>query len=332
MLFTFFFFVHCDFRLTSWDHFVATFVLYGSSLLYTYFKIFFETWMHWAHLEYSQDMIKIEILTIMKWKPGQHVFARFLTGGHGLTSHPFSICSLPNKDDQLGSLIFYIKPRGGITGRLATLAMRNPPRCIRVFLDGPYGGLEHGALLGYHEVLLIAGGSGGAFLLPLLEDLLVCGCAVGAEPMKVHLVLAVREQKSLAWFVEALHEMAPKTLCSCAVELNIYTTSGCTSKSLDSGSDTEKGNSNSVEKAVGRSCSTISGNQIGKGIDRVTTVHHEGRPDLPGVIKESVTENESVAIVTCGPDSMIFDVRNAAAEAQKVKRKNVLLHTENFCW
>jgi len=277
-------------------------------------------------------MIKVEVLTIMKWKPGQHVFVRFLTGAHGLTSHPFSICSLPNKNGGSGSLVFYIKPRGGITGRIAALAAQNPPKPIRVFLDGPYGGFGNGALKGYNEVLLIAGGSGGGFLLPLLEDLLICGCADGAEPTKVHLVLAIREEESLAWFMEALHDMMPETPCLCAVELGIYVTGKSITKSLDSGSDTEKGNISSVEKVIEGSCCTPPENENDQPINRVITVHHEGRPSLPSIIKESVDGNPSVAVVVCGPGSMVLDVRSATAEAQKVKGKNVWLHTESFSW
>jgi hypothetical protein len=36
----------------------------------------------------------------MEWTPGQHVFVRFATlGMHALTSHPFTICSLPAAAD-----------------------------------------------------------------------------------------------------------------------------------------------------------------------------------------------------------------------------------------
>lgn len=66
--------------------------------------------------------------------------------------------------------------------------------------------------------------------------------------------------------------------------------------------------------------------------------HAEGRPDIRAVIREATDRPGSVGVAACGPDSLLYDVRNAAAEAQlrilkeRSPASEVYLHSECFGW
>lgn len=88
--------------------------------------------------------IRVSISTSSTWTVGQHFFVRFLSpGAQAWTTHPFTACSLPKMscltDSQESELVFYIRPQGGFTFRLAHIAEAHPNKKMRVLLDGPYG-------------------------------------------------------------------------------------------------------------------------------------------------------------------------------------------------
>lgn len=174
ILFVVFFFLHCNFRLTSWDYFIVTAAIYGASLLISFVKSLFHTGIHRASISFLEgNAILVEIPTKkLRWTAGQHVFIRFFTKDlHAYTSHPFSICSTPAAEKGTQSVIkFYIRPHGGITGRLKAMAEKQI-LSVPVQLEGPYGGLQK-SLTGFDKVMVIAGGSGGTIIAPILEDIL----------------------------------------------------------------------------------------------------------------------------------------------------------------
>lgn len=200
------------------------------------------------------------------WKPGQHIFIRFLTLGlHSLTSHPFTICSLPPPRSNQHShpqdlpkpaeLVFYIRPRGGFTKRLALIAAKSPNASLRVLLNGPYGGLPNGAMAKFCKVLLIAGGSGAGFLLPLMEDTVRCLALQWGEeesskdgpkelivrdprrtnkPTEIQVILATRDAKTEKWFRETIKELLapyPVTLIAKVLTVSIHYTGPSSSAS-----------------------------------------------------------------------------------------------------
>lgn len=168
---------------------------------------------HRATLEVQADgIVRVRIPTHITWGPGQHMFVRFMSTAlglpHALTTHPFSICSLPRVGkDNIGvnELVFYVRPHGGITKRLHEFAKASPGETLPVLLDGPYGGMDAAAFESFDRFLVIAGGSGGGTILPILETLarrvpqekaLAKGGEEGfAEPvLSVQVVWAVRKQ------------------------------------------------------------------------------------------------------------------------------------------
>jgi predicted ferric reductase len=111
----------------------------------------------------------------ISWQAGQHVFLTC----HSivpLQSHPFTIASLP--DD--GKLEFFIRAQNGGTRRLFRYASKNgkvlgaldsapAARSRTAFVEGPYGTIR--SLRQFDSVVLLAGGMGATFTMPLLRDI-----------------------------------------------------------------------------------------------------------------------------------------------------------------
>ncbi|KAF9455186.1 hypothetical protein BDZ94DRAFT_1124391, partial [Collybia nuda] len=97
MVFMGFLFLHCNFRLTSWDYIWASAGVYGFSWCARFGLMLFRNGLrHTASFEVLPDgMIRVHIPTQLKWTPGQHYFVRFVNmGAHALTSHPFTVTTL----------------------------------------------------------------------------------------------------------------------------------------------------------------------------------------------------------------------------------------------
>ena len=69
-------------------------------------------------------------------------------------------------------MTFFIHPRKGFTGRLTALARQTPDRCVRVLLDGPYGGMKDRSLSAFERAVIVADGAGAEFTLPVIEEIL----------------------------------------------------------------------------------------------------------------------------------------------------------------
>ncbi|RPD73308.1 hypothetical protein L226DRAFT_107589 [Lentinus tigrinus ALCF2SS1-7] len=314
-------FIHCDFRLTSWDYFWASAALYGFSWFARYGRTLINGLTSDATLEALPDnMVKITVPTKLKWRPGQHFFVRFLDLGiHAASSHPFTVASLPGsgaeKDGGRNVIEIYARVLGGITARLGAVAKSGGLKTSRVLLDGPYGGVE-AKLDAYDRVLLLAGGSGVTFVVPLLLDI-VRGSKSGKTMCRaVQIVWAVRSIDALSWFDDILSRAVKSAPEGLMVSVSYYVTDGSTI--IDDAAST----STKDEKVVA---------------DDVIS-KHAGRPILSGIIKEFCAEQGTVAVATCGPDSFNLDVGNAVSECELaiVRGKSVCseiyLHSESYSW
>ncbi|EEB93681.1 hypothetical protein MPER_07628, partial [Moniliophthora perniciosa FA553] len=190
-------FVHCNFRLTSWDYFAATAGLWFTVQCFRHFRTIYNSGFGIpATLEALPDgMIKLSVHTTrLKWSPGQHVLVRVLSSGiHAFSSHPFTISSLSDE----GNLELAFKVHDGITKKLANMVSGKPSRSIRVAIDGPYAGVP--SLKGYDHIYLLAGGAGITLTLPLLKQLTKDGATSGVE-----FVLALKNRETTTWLEESL--------------------------------------------------------------------------------------------------------------------------------
>ncbi|OGM44013.1 ferric-chelate reductase [Aspergillus bombycis] len=327
LLFLLFFFFHCDFRLTSWDYFVAGGAVYLFSLVAAWTRTHLINGRHAATIDLLPcGFVRIRIPTIMSWRPGQHVFIRFVSpqlGLHCLTAHPFTICSLSHDPDKVGKaseIVFYVKPHHGITARLAKIAAKSPVFSQTVFLEGPYGGISDTATPAeFDTALVIAGGSGGGFSLAIVEEALrVYGNMPDLQQRDIQVVFATRNADVAEWYREeiedrvSMHDMPAKR-----VSVSIHDTSlehVQTPVSAPGAKEPSNDITDEVEPALSEKGSGTA------AIDQhVSTIRHGPRPNLPHIVDTATSTMGSrrIAIFACGPASMLHDVRNAAAEAQK---------------
>ncbi len=156
----------------------------------------------------------------MSWTAGQHV----LLSCHTITplqSHPFTIASIPSD----GRMEFLVKSKSGGTKRYLQHAEKvglpttEIPVHFRhhsaVTIEGPYGRIR--PLKQFDSVMLIAGSSGGTFILPLLRDVVQSwkssstqqpqrpwGTPVGAATRYMRCVWVVKSRAQYSWFSRQL--------------------------------------------------------------------------------------------------------------------------------
>ena len=130
-----------------------------------------------AHVELlSNDMVRLTLRRKMHWEAGQHAYL-ILPSLSKLPSeaHPFTISSVPYRldgshDEKEKDVVFLIRAQGSFTSKLHEHALKEElPSTFPAFIDGPYGTPSNHK--SYSTCLLIAGGSGISYTLPLLQDL-----------------------------------------------------------------------------------------------------------------------------------------------------------------
>jgi ferredoxin-NADP reductase len=239
-----------------------------------------------------------------------------------------------NKKNQL---VFYVKRRGGLTGRLMSMAQKNPGVQVPVLLDGPYGGIPEHKLVDSDKSLIIGGGAGAGFTLSMLEEFVrLSSFHEGKAEMKV--VVATRDPGMRAWFIQALEDMALRTSHEGIIRnlsVHIHETHA-EHQVLETNMETEtvlpdmklKEDEKTSNEAVRETSTT----------EMFGVKFFSGRPDLPALIRDFTGQDGvSAGVVVCGPSSMTHDVGEAVSSAQYkilAKQNNsareVWLHTENF--
>ncbi|KAL4877339.1 ferric reductase like transmembrane component-domain-containing protein [Aspergillus karnatakaensis] len=348
LLFLLFFFLHCNFRLSSWDYFIAAAVVYLASLSTSLIRTHLINGRHTATLTLlPSGLLQIHIPTILSWTPGQHVFIRFSTfshslGIHSFTSHPFTITSTAHnvtESAKANEMVLYVKPHRGITGRLAKVAEKAPGSRHTVLLEGPYGGVQSGVMERFHAALIISGGSGGGFSLPIIESALskiqFQRRDTPTKSADISIVFAARSAAVATWYRECVEEIISRSgTDSSRLSLAIHVTSEPSAEK----SETFKGKETPANTGP-KSASTAEEEPIeaiSDGTSLDTGKYSGGRPNLPQVIAATAAEHANLAIFACGPATMLHDVRNAAAGEQgRILRGGrvggeVWLHTESF--
>jgi ferric-chelate reductase len=345
MVFVVFFFIHCDFRMSSWDYFIATGVLYALCWGYAFCKTFFEHGIgHRAVLFKETDhTLKIAIETNMEWRAGQHIYLRFLTGGiHALSTHPFTICSV-SEEGARNTLVFYVRPRGGFTGRLLKIAEKQPGISVPVLLDGPYGGLPvHRSMSSFERSVVVGGGTGAGFTLSMIEEFLQ-GLSLtqdSAAGRGMDVIISSQDPELRTWYLEALKDIEakyPDFNKNVQISVSIHQTS---SGHASSSPPSIEAKNNPTLSAAAQPTKEINSSSVDDPItsELFSISFAHGRPNLPPKIEAVAGEAgvTSVGIVVCGPSSMSHDVASAAAAAQRkiiggrTAVKDVFLHQESF--
>ncbi|KAK5707314.1 hypothetical protein LTR17_020812 [Elasticomyces elasticus] len=337
LVFMLFFFLHCNFRMSSWDYFIATGILFATSSLHRLLQALIpHGFSQKATFSLTENgFVSLEVLTKGEWDTGQHYFVRLLEL-QPWTAHPFSVSSLPEKFEAEqhsahNRLVFLIQPRGGFTAQLAKMARADPTRTMRVILDGPYGGIDMKLFTESKRLVVVAGGSGVGWVLPLITAFQRREMDPDEEQATMRVILALRDVQTEHWVGDLVSTtQSADAACPSRIAVEIYNTG--------SRQDT-------VERAArenGAKKETEDGKEgIQPGFGPAVSPDYDlfkARPDLPSIIAREAASAGStpLGVFVCGPASMQYDISKEVARQQLVAGKtgsgDIYLHVEHFHW
>lgn len=278
----------------------------------------------------TQDTIRVTFKRKFTWKPGQHAYISIpKISKLPSEAHPFTIASIPGASDgtktETNEVVFLIRVQKGLTRLLKEHASQTGNNSAAAYVDGPYGSPP--CLHRYTTCVLVAGGSGISYTLPLLLDLIRRSSIGGSlEVRRVLFVWAVRGDGHLPWITETLSQALATAKQSLEVDVRIYITganvapAASPSGSLNSISKSEKDEVFIEPEAVA-------------GAPRI----HHGRPDITTILHDEISASSGdVSVDVAGPGGLTTSVRKAlttgvATPASVLKgNASVTLHVETF--
>ncbi|KAF1829152.1 hypothetical protein BDW02DRAFT_574235 [Decorospora gaudefroyi] len=271
------------------------------------------------------------------WDVGQHFYLTFPDSSIW-QSHPFTPISSPvfGADYQRHSYIF--RARKGETRKIAELSMKRIARLkdrdeshdglmadarIPVVMTGPYGESTMRHLAPDANVLCIAGGTGIAYVLPVLLDLASCS---QAPDRHISLVWVVRHRSDIDWVAPELAILKRKCR-NLRTSIHIYVTRASEDVNSVPTVVSEKAGANACAKEIGPTSN--SGSSFGDTSSALSVHgvlkselgmnHIQARPNLDGVVEEFVagTVRGGTDVFASGPGGMISDLRRIIASINK---------------
>ena len=232
-----------------------------------------------------------------------------------------------------------------------------------MLVDGPYGGIDNQKYFGSDRLVVIAGGSGVGWMLPLIEQYLrhlslkVGGNLENKEtsddpphqrirrgPRSLRVILATRDVATRTWFHTVLNDLlsdykslgTPRDL---SIEVHLTgETERIVQPPSQSDSDLERcGSLSTGEETIEKHA----GGQKTFNTNDAPEDEVRGRPDLPSIIREEAAAGsrtgQAVGVFVCGSLTMQNDARNAVAKENLGILKNptaggMYLHLEHFSW
>ncbi|PWY86776.1 ferric reductase transmembrane component 4 precursor [Aspergillus heteromorphus CBS 117.55] len=294
----------------------------------------------------ASNLIKLELTTTSSRptpKPGQHYFLYQPISFRGWENHPFALGAyLPvsKKDEERDilrpnekmKLLFYIRPYDGWTKSLRNRCRSSKQANTihpKLLLEGPYG--HPAPLHTFNSILLIAGGTGIAAILPYILDHVsrTAEQRTGrtTRTTRIHLIWSCRQARIFSdvfdddrldhvWRSDAL--VADFFWTGSALTGDTVTVD-LERDSLSGDGDLEVGVENQT------------------GLFRSNRRFHSGRPDVGEIIaseaRDARTSCTNLAVLASGPARMADDCRFAVYEAMRRGGwKDVEYFEEAFSW
>jgi predicted ferric reductase len=286
----------------------------------------------------SGDMVKLQVFvpSTYMWRPSQHCFLRIPTLSI-FDSHPFTIASAPDTNNSdnaeekritVNTLVFLVRPHEGFTRKLSAYARDNTDISLRVFVDGPYGGLSRKIENDYDSVVLVAGGGGITASVSWLLYLAARMRAADVAVKQVMLVWVVRKEMHLRWAREEL-ATAQATAPQGGITFEFHITDEINHSTVEDPDIGGRVQDTTPKVSL----------DLNSTVEEQQSVSHMGiRRGLPSLGKRIMQTLHAprTCVLGCGPESMKIDLSNAVARAQRRVWKGefceVALHTETFGW
>ncbi|EDU39527.1 ferric reductase like transmembrane component [Pyrenophora tritici-repentis] len=306
----------------------------------------------------------------LKWRPGQHVYLSRPWAGNKAPSwydqwlminktNPFTVASLPSKDKELllvartlngntkylGDLARYLAQGGSNVPMLSTAGGDIP--ILPLLLEGPYGASTRLPNLSeYDRVLLVAGGVGATFIIPIYRSMLELDNTTSAGT-RIRCIWAVRNLAETQWATLPASVPNDEQSDNAGIEANgngmlqsspnveVYVT-------RSPGSDSQVNSRASGVFAVdpddehGEAIEMQENEQLlsmeeqmekpGKGM-----VVKSGRPNISKVVDEVLSKGMRTAVICCGPKRLTEDTKKNV-EVWVKRGHDVFWYDETFGW
>jgi len=275
----------------------------------------------------------IPLAKLRAYKPGQHIYLSLPPTSptrpwEKLRLNPFTIASSSTLNTistepttpaaKPPTLALLIRPLRSSTARLASLAHTSQAQPVPLLIEGPYGSATYFpdfASPTFSRVLLVAGGVGATFALPIYRDLRRGGRGVS-------MVWAVRRREEAGGLVEE------------GEGVQVFVTGREEGGGLGDGEGEEGGIE--LEERVGLLSGTqeeiIEADSV--EMERAQTIDFQkGRPDLRMIVDEMFKGAEvgKIAVLVCGPVGMGRSLRKEVGRWVEQGR-DVFWHKEEFGW
>ncbi|KAI5920587.1 ferric reductase like transmembrane component [Camillea tinctor] len=227
--------------------------------------------------------------------------------------NPFTVAAV---DDDSGALTLIARCHNGpMTRNLARLSNANSAGLkVPLSIEGPYGSTTHfmnRARIDFNRVLLVAGGVGATFIMPLYRAMLSESSAV-----KVQMIWAVRTPGDATWPVNG-----NKNGIMDGDNIQIYLT----------GNILDARNNDTTASIRGEQ---IEMNDISEDRrNRYDRIYDNKRPNFQNIVDELFRQSveDRIAVVVCGPAGMAQELRSCVGVWVK-KGRRVWWHNESFAW
>ncbi|KAL5487797.1 FRP1_3 [Sanghuangporus weigelae] len=286
----------------------------------------------------TSDTVKLTLRRRMNWTAGQHAYVILPSVSKLPTeAHPFTIASIPHSISVNGSdespekeVVFLIRAQSGFTERLREHAsIKGIPSSVPAYIDGPYGNPPD--LRSFSTCVLIAGGSGISYTLPLLLDIVHNVREGTSSCQRVLFVWIVHHEDHMNWISKPLTDALLAAPSDLIVEPRIFITRPKTKSSDTLVTDCSV---NSTSPYAPLSSETV---MTMKELARNAIKTANGRPDVEALIQDAVSLSSGpVSVDVAGPSSLASAVR-AATSFENTNPINILkgrptvtLHMETF--
>ncbi|KAF9788128.1 ferric reductase NAD binding domain-containing protein [Thelephora terrestris] len=280
------------------------------------------------------------------WSPGQAAYL-IMPGVSTIPfeAHPFTIASVDTTDDEpqwkatptteekealaetkpyWKELVFLINVHSGFTRKLRDVSEKGSK--LKVFVDGPYG--KSPDLTKYDTSVLIAGGSGVSFTLPLFLDGIKNAAAGNSNAKRIVFIWSIRDRSHIAWISETLGAATKLAPAGLDVSVRIFIT----------GEDVPQ-QSDDVSVKSGKETYGTEGKSPPPSLfeDPAVQITSGSRANLKYILqKEADLTCGRMGVTVCGSQSITATVKNAlgfsiAGPSTIMKGgPSITLHTEAF--
>ncbi|KAI4177117.1 MAG: hypothetical protein LQ343_000599 [Gyalolechia ehrenbergii] len=299
--------------------------------------------------------------------PGQHIYLSLPTPltapQEKLRLNPFTIANLPNQDNHIRLVLRALNGTTDILSKLASnhassssssssssSTTNNPNKKTKsLLIEGPYGAASaFPDLLHYGKILLVAGGVGATFTIPIYRDL----ANRGIDMRKVRFVWAVRSMGDAGWGVEYLRGEEGRR---CEIYRTGARSSAARKKPSSSDNNDDEGENGGgaieLQERMGlmedENDDDDDDDDGGGEEDAVVlpphiTLHNNSRPNFRLLVQEIFAPDppsegaaspapRKIAILICGPPGMSSALRREVWPWVK-RGREIWWHGEEFGW